>query len=57
MIVFVPREGVGVALGVQVGQVGRVVTYHASPEGSLTYTVVTKTFQKRSKRGYPLLLT
>ena len=53
-IVFVPQEGVGVALRVQVGH---VVTYRASPEGSLIYTVFTKKFQKRSKRGVPLFLT
>ena len=45
------QEAMGVALGVQVGH---VVTYRASPEGSLIYTVFTKKFQKRSKRGYPL---
>ena len=44
----------GVALGVQVGH---VVTYRGSPGGSLIYTVFTKKWQKRSKRGYPLFLT
>ena len=43
-------EGQGVALGAQLGQ---VVTNHSSPEGSLIYTVFTKKFQKRSKRGVP----
>ena len=49
-----PREGVGVTMG---AQVGHVVTYLGSPEGSLIYTVFTKKCQKRSKRGYPLFLT
>ena len=49
-----PREGVGVALG---AQVGHVVTYRGSPEGSLIYTFFTKKYQKRSKMGYPLFLT
>ena len=49
-----PREGVGVALG---AQVGHVVTYRACSEGSLIYAVFTKKCQKRSKRGYPLFLT
>ena len=55
-IIIRPREDVGVALGAQVVQ---VVTNHSSPEGSLLYTVFTKKFQKRSKKGggYPLLLT
>ena len=38
-------------------QVGHVVTYCASPEGSLIYTAFTKKFQKRSKNGYPPFLT
>ena len=49
-----PREGVGVTLG---AQVGHVVTYRGSPEGSLLYTVFAKKCQKRSKGGYPLFLT
>ena len=40
----------GVALG---AQVGHVVTYLCSPEGSLIYTVFTKKCQKRTKRGTP----
>ena len=44
----------GVALRVQVGH---VVTYRASPEGSLIYTIFTKKFQKRSKKGHPPFLT
>ena len=43
-IIILPREGVGVALKAQVVQ---WVTYHASPEGSLIYTVFTQKFQKR----------
>ena len=45
-----PREGVGVALG---AQVGHVVTNHGSPEGPLIYTVFTKKGQKRNKKGVP----
>ena len=54
LTVFVPREGVGVALG---AQVGHVVAYFGSPEGSLINTVFTKKCQKRSKKGVPLVLT
>ena len=53
LTVAIPREGVGVALGAQVGY---VVTCRGSPEGSLIYTVFTKRCQKRSKMGYPLFL-
>ena len=34
-----------------------MVTYRASPDGSLIYTVLSKKFQKQSKRGYPLFLS
>ena len=44
------RECVGVALG---AQVGHVVTKHGSPEGSLIYTVFTKTVSKTAKKGVP----
>ena len=44
------REGVGVALGAQVGD---VITYRGSPEGSLIYTVFTKKCQKWTERGVP----
>ena len=54
MIVFVPWEGVGVALG---AQVGHAVTYRGSPVGSLIYTVFTKKCQKRQMGVYPLFLT
>ena len=49
-----PREGVGVALGAQVGHVG---AYRGSPDGSLIHTVFTKKCQKRSKKGVPPILT
>ena len=39
------------------GTVGQVLAYRGSPVGSLIYTVFTKKCQKRSKLGYPLLLT
>ena len=42
---IMPREGVGVALNAQV--------WH----DTLMYTVFTKKCQKRSKGGYPLVLT
>ena len=42
------REGVGVAL---VAQVGQVVTYRASPEGRLIYTVFTKKVSKMDQKG------
>ena len=42
-----PREGVAVAMK---AQAGHVFTYHASPEGSLSYTVFTKKFQKTVKK-------
>ena len=48
VIVFVPQEGVGVALK---AQAGHVVTYRASPEASLIYTVFTKKFKKTVKKG------
>ena len=48
-----PQECVGVALEVQVGH---VVTYHGSPEGSLIYTVFTKKVSKTVKKGVPLFL-
>ena len=46
-------SGVGVALG---AQVGHVVTYLDSPEGSLIYTALTKKRQKRSKKGGTILV-
>ena len=49
-----PGEGVGVALG---AQVGHLVAYRDPPEDTLIYTVFTKKCQKRSKRGVPLFLT
>ena len=51
---IMPQEGVGVALG---AQVGHVVTYRGLSKGSLIYTAFTKKCQKRSKREYPLFLT
>ena len=53
LTVITPQECMAVALG---AQVGHVVTYLCSPEGSLIYTVFTKKCQKRAKRGYPLFL-
>ena len=50
LTIIMPWEGVGVALG---AQVGHVVTYRDSPEGSLIYTVFTKKCQKWTKRGTP----
>ena len=47
---IMPWDGMGVALGPQVGHVD---AYRDSPEGYLIYTVFTKECQKRSKRGYP----
>ena len=47
---IMPREGVGVTLG---AQVGHVVTYIDSPEGSLINIVFIKKCQKRSKKGEP----
>ena len=46
-----PQEGVGVALG---AQVGHVVTWHGSPEGSPIYTNFTKKCQKTVKRETPV---
>ena len=45
------REGVGVALGTQVGH---VVTYRASPEGYLIYTVFAK-MVKHGQKEVPFL--
>ena len=50
LTVFMPREGVGLALG---AQVGRVVTNHGSLEGPLIYTVFTKKCKKWTKKGVP----
>ena len=47
---IMPGEGVGVALG---AQVGHLVAYRDPPEDTLIYTVFTKKCQKRSKRGVP----
>ena len=49
-----PQEGVGVALG---AQVGHLVTYRDPPEGALIYTVFTKSVKNGPKGGYPLFLT
>ena len=49
-----PREGMGVALGVQAGH---VVTYRGSLDGDVIYTVFIKKCQNRLKKGYPLFLT
>ena len=43
-----PREGVGVALG---AQVGHVVTNHGSPEGPLIYTVFYQKVSKTEQKG------
>ena len=55
MTVFMPREGVGVTLG---AQVGHVVTYRGLPEGGPKlhrfHQKVSKTVKKG---GYPLFLT
>ena len=47
---IIPREGVGVALGVQVRH---LVTYRDAPEGTLIYTVFANKCQKRCKKGVP----
>ena len=52
LTVSVPREAMALK-----AQAGHAITYRASPEGSLIYTVFTKKCQKRSKRGCPLFLT
>ena len=51
LTIFMPREGVGVAL---VAQVGHLVTYCDPPEGTLLTPLLPKIGQKRVKRGYPL---
>ena len=45
-----PGEGMGVALG---AQVGHLVAYRDPPEDTLIYTVFTKKCQKRCKKGVP----
>ena len=49
-----PREGVGVALG---AQVGHLVTYRDPLVGPYFTPVLPKSVKNGPKRGYPLFLT
>ena len=50
LTIFMPRVGVGVALG---AQARFLVTYLNPPGGTLLYTVFTKKCQKRCKKAVP----